>query len=109
MLLPIPLTAQTDLSHIITKFVIMPDWLFFWRILYKVFSEGSNNAQFSERIANLIMISQEHLKNDETLFQSVYGHGCSVNLRVRGMHITFCFCDFLFYGYPCMTIENVML
>ena len=78
-------------------------------ILYKVFGEGSNSAQLSERIAILIMISEEHLKNDETLFQSVYGHGCSVNLRVQGMHITFCFCDFLFYGYPCITIENVML
>ena len=87
----------------------MPDSLFFWRILYKVFGEGSNSAHLSERITNLIMISEERLKNDETLFKSVYGHRCSVNLRVRGMHITFCFCNFLFYGNPCMTIENVML
>ena len=63
----------------------------------------------SERIANLIMISEEQWKNDETLFQIVYGHRCSVNLKIRGMHITYCFCDFLFYGYPCMAIGNVML
>ena len=25
------------------------------------------------------------------------------------MLITYCFCDFLFHGYPCMTKENVML
>ena len=44
------------------------------------------------------MISEEHWKNDETLFQSVYGHRESENLRVRGMPISYCFCDFLFYG-----------
>ena len=54
------------------------------------------------------MISEEHGKNVETLFQSVYGHSESVNERARGMHITYCFCDFLFYGYPCLTKENVM-
>ena len=86
----------------------MPDWLF-WLILYNVFGEGSNSAHLSERIANLIVISEEHWKNDETLFQSVYGHRESVNLRVRGMHTTNCFCVFLFYGYPCMTNENVIL
>ena len=54
-------------------------------------------------------LPEEHRKNDETLYQSVYGHRCSVNLRIRGMHITYCFCDFLFYGNPCMKVENVML
>ena len=29
-----------------------------------------------------------------------------MNLRVRGILITYCFCDFLFNGYPCTTIEN---
>ena len=81
----------------------MPDWLYFWLILYNVFVVGSNSAYLSERIAIVIMISEEHWKNDETLFQSVYGHRESVNLRARGMHITHCFCDSLFYGYPCMT------
>ena len=67
MLLPISLAAQPILSHLNTKFVIMPDWLLFWLILYNVFGEGSNTAHLSERIANLIMISEEHRENDETL------------------------------------------
>ena len=33
----------------------------------------------------------------------------SVVVRVQVMLITYCFCDFLFHGYPCMTEENVML
>ena len=68
----------------------------FCYILYNVFGEGSNSAHLSERLANLTMISEEHLKNDEILFQNVYGHRVSVNLRVRGMLITYCY-DFLFY------------
>ena len=56
-----------------------------------------------------IMISEEHWKNDEILFQNVYVHRESVDLRVQVMLITYCFCDFLFHGYPCMTKENVML
>ena len=63
----------------------------------------------SGQLANLIMISKEHWKNDEILFQNVYGHRESVVLRVHVMLITYCFCDFLFHGYPCMTKENVML
>ena len=55
------------------------------------------------------MISEEHWKNDEILFQNVYGHRETVVLRVQVMFITYCFCDFLFHGYPCMTKENVML
>ena len=42
------------------------------------------------------------------LFQNVFGHRESVNLRVLGIVITY-FGDFLFYGYPCTTIENMML
>ena len=78
-------------------------------ILYNVFGEGPNSVIVSGRLANLIMISEEHWKNDEILFQNVYGHGESVVLRVQVMLITYCFCDFLFHGYPCMTKENVML
>ena len=64
----------------------------------------------SGRLANLIMISEEHWKNDDILFQNVYGHRESVVLRVQVMlvNVTYCFCDFLFHGYPCMTKENVM-
>ena len=63
-------------------------------------------------LANLIMIhvSEEHWKkNDEILFQNVYGHRESGVLRVQVMLITYCFCDFLFHEYPCMTKENVNL
>ena len=71
------------MSHLTAKFLIMPDWLFFWLILYNVFGEGSNSAHLSGRIAYLIMISEEHWKNDETLFQSVNEQRESVNLRVH--------------------------
>ena len=87
----------------------MPDWQFLGCILYNVFGEGSNSAIVSGRHANLILISEEHWKNDEILFQNVDGHRESVLLRVRVMLITYCFCDVLFHGYPCMTKENVML
>ena len=55
------------------------------------------------------MISEEHLKNYEILFKNIYGHRESVVLRVQVMLIAYCFCEFLFRGYPCMTKENVML
>ena len=81
-------------------------------ILHNIFGEGSNSAIVSGRLANLIMISEEHWKNDEILFNIVYGHRESVvvsHVRVQVMLITHCFCDFLFHGYPCMTKENMML
>ena len=87
----------------------MQDWAFFCCILYNVFGEGSNSATVSVPLANLIMISEEHWKNDEILFQNVYGHREFVVLRVQVMLITYCFCDFLFHGHPCMTQEYVML
>ena len=39
------------------------------------------------------MISEEHWKNNEILFQNVYGHRESVVLRVQVMLITYCFYD----------------
>ena len=87
----------------------MPNWSFFGCNLYNVFGEGSNSAIVSGRLANLIMISEEHWKNDEILSQNVYRHRESVVLRVQVMLFTYCFCDFLFHGYPWMTKENVML
>ena len=76
----------------------MPDWPCFGFILYNVFDEGSSSVIVSGRLANLIVISEEHWKNDEILFQNVYGHRESVVLRVRVMLITYCFCDFCFMG-----------
>ena len=55
------------------------------------------------------MISKEHLKNDEIVFQNNYEHRESVVLRVQVMLITYRFCDFLFLGYPCMTKEHVLI
>ena len=78
-------------------------------ILYNVFGEGSNSVIMSGRLAHLSMISEEHWKNDEIMVQNVYGHRESVVLRVQIMLITYCFCDFWFHGYPCMTKKNVML
>ena len=87
----------------------MPDWPVFGCILYNVFGEGSNSVIVSGRLANLILILEEHWKNDEMLFQNVYRQRVSIVLRVQVMLITNWFCDFLFHGYPCMTKENVML
>ena len=87
----------------------MPDLPFFGCNLYNVFGEGSNSAIVSGRLANLIMISEEHWKNDEIWSQNVYRHREYVVLRVQEILITYCFCDFLFHGYPCMTKDNVML
>ena len=44
------------------------------------------------------MISEEHWKNDEILFQNVYGHRESVVLRVQVMLIAYCFVTFCFMG-----------
>ena len=89
----------------------MPDWPFFGCILYNVFGEDCNSVIVSGRLAIHIMISEEHWKNDEVLFQNVqsYGHRESVVLRVQVMLITYCFCDLWFHVCPFMTKENVML
>ena len=44
------------------------------------------------------MISEEHCKNDEILFQNVYGHMESVIVRVKVMLITYFFVTFCFMG-----------
>ena len=103
------LGAQIDFVAFKHKILHYARWAIFGCILYNVFGESSNSAIVSRRLANLIMISEEHWKNDEILFQNVYGHRESVVLRVHVMLITYCFCDILFHGYPCMTKKNVML
>ena len=87
----------------------MPDLPFFGCILYNDFGEGSNSVIVSGRLANLFMISEEHWKNDGILFQNLYRHRESVVLRVQLLLITYCFCDFWFHGYPCMTKKNMVL
>ena len=103
------LAAQIDFVAFKLKIRPYARLAIFGCILYNVFGEGSNSVIVSGRLANLIMISGEHWKNDEILFRNVYRHRESVVLRVQVMLITCCFCDFLFHGYPCMTKENVML
>ena len=63
----------------------------------------------SERLETLSMISEEHWENDEISFQNVYRHNESVQSMIRGMVITYCVRDFLFYGYLCMKKENMIL
>ena len=68
------LAVQIDFvafKHTIRHFARL---VIFGCILYNVFGEGSNSAIVSGRLANLFMISEEHWKNDEILFQNVYGH-----------------------------------
>ena len=74
-----------------------------------MFSVKAKTVSLCRRLANLIMRSEEHGKNDEILFQNVYRHRESLVLRVQVMLITYCFCDFWFQGHPCMTKKNVML
>ena len=58
--------------------------------LYNIFREGSNSDIVSGRLANLIMISEEHWKNDELLFQNVYGHReCSFKGTSNAHYILF--------------------
>ena len=99
------LAAQIDFAAFKHKIRHYARLTIFWMILYNVFGEGSNSAIVSGRLANLIMISEEHWKNDKILYQNVYGHRESVVLRVQVMLSTYGFCDFLFRGYPCMTKE----
>ena len=103
------LVAQIDFVAFKLKIRHYARLAIFGCILYNVFGEGSNRVIVSGLLANLIMISEEHWKNDEILFQNVYRHGESVVLWVQVMVITNCFCDFWFHGYPCMTKENVIL
>ena len=81
----------------------------FWLYSVQCFRLRLKQCHCVWAIANLITISEELWKTDEILFQNVYGHRESVVLGVQVMLITYCFCDFLFHGYPCMTKENVML
>ena len=76
----------------------MPDLPFFGCILNNVFGEGINSDIVCGRLANLIMISEEHWKNDEILFQNVYGHRESVVLRVQVMLIRYC-SSFVTFGF----------
>ena len=52
----------------------------------------------SARLANLIIISEERWKNDEILFQNVYGHRESVVLRVQVISLLTVFVTFGFMG-----------
>ena len=103
------LAAQIDFVTFKHKIRHYARLAIFGCILYNVFGGGSNSAIVFWQLANLIMISEEHWKNDEILFPNFYGHRESEVLRIQVMLITYCFCDFLFHGYPCMTKENVML
>ena len=97
MLSQIPLAAQTDFVAFLHKIRHYARFAFFFLATFEqCFGEWSNSAHLSERIANIIMISEEHWKNDETLFQSVYGHRCSVNTgneecTLHIVFVTFCF------------------
>ena len=104
------LAAQIDFVAFKHKIRHYARLAIFGCILYNDFGDfGSNSVILSGRLANLIMISEEHWKNDEILFQNVYGHRESVVLRLQVMLITYCFCDFWLHGYPCTTKQKVML
>ena len=72
------LAAQIDFVAFKHKIRYYARLAIFGSILYNVFGEGSNSAIVSGRLANLIMISEEHWQNNEILFQNVCGHRESV-------------------------------
>ena len=82
------------MSRLNTKFAIMQDWPFFCCILYNFFGEGSNSVIASELLANLKIISEEYCKNDEILFQNVYGNRESVYLSALRKHAHVIYCNF---------------
>ena len=74
-----------------------------------MFSVNAQTAYLSERLSNHIMMLEEHWKN-EILFQNVYGHKESVNLRIRGMFITLFFFYFFVLWVPlqCYSAGTIM-
>ena len=58
----------------------------------------SNSVIVSAQLANLIIISEERWKNDEILFQNVYGYRESVVLRVQVISLLTVFVTFGFMG-----------
>ena len=87
----------------------MPDWQYSVQCFPQFLFIAYLSLYLSERLKTFIMISEEHWGNDKISFQNVFGHREPVKLRIRGMFITYCVCDFLFYGHPHMKKENVML
>ena len=69
------LAAQIDFVAFKHKIRHYARLAIFCCILYNVFGEGSNSVIVSWRLAKLIMISEEHYKNDEILFQMFTGIG----------------------------------
>ena len=69
------LAAQIDFVTFKHKIRHFARLAIFGCILYTVFGEGSNSVIVSGRLPNLIMISDEHWKNDEILFQMFTGIG----------------------------------
>ena len=67
-------------------------------IFFTLFSVGSKSVHLSERLATLIMTSEEHWKNDEISFQNVYGQMEQLNVRIRGLLITHRVFTFCFMG-----------
>ena len=60
--------AQIDFVAFKHKILHYARLAIFGCILYNVFGDGAYSAIVSGRLANLIMISEEHWKNDEILF-----------------------------------------
>ena len=69
------LAAQIDFVAFKHKIRHYARLAYFCCILYNVFGKGSNCVIVSWRLANLIMISEEHCKNYEILFQMFTGIG----------------------------------
>ena len=69
------LVAQIDFVAFKHKIRHYARLAIFGCILYNVFVEGSNSVIVSRRLANLIMISVEHWKNDEILVKMFTGIG----------------------------------
>ena len=69
------LVAQIDFVAFKHKIRHYAGLAIFGCILYNVFGEGSNGVIVSGRLASLIMISEEHWKNDGIVFKMFTGIG----------------------------------
>ena len=87
----------------------MPEKAYSLQDCFQFFDIAFLLLYLSERLETLSMISEEHKKNYEISSQNVYRHNESEKSMLLEMLITYCVCDFLFYGYLCMKKENVML
>ena len=91
-MLAIPYAAE---GRFVLNAIIMADWptlaiVFTIRMVRTI----TASIFLSERLTDMIRILGEYPKSNETPFQEFGGQYGSLNVIARGVHTTYCFCDF---------------